>query len=302
MTVKVASSDISELRERTGAGLSDCKKALMEADNDLNKAAEILRQKGLAASAKKAGKVAAEGAVIAAISSDAKQGVLIELNSQTDFVARNEKFQSLLKEIVDLSLAGSFHSLDQLQNAKISTGDTVLNLISLKSAEIGEKLDLRRFVKFEAGANESLASYTHPIGSRIAVLVKLQSNPPKEAVGKDIAMHIAASQPAPEFLNRDAIPAEIFENEKRIELGKEDLKNKPPEIAEKIVTGRVEKVLLERVLLEQAFVKNPGQKIKDYLKDHGAAVIDFLRFNLGEGIERNTASFADEVAAQMKGS
>ncbi len=296
----ISSSDISELRERTGAGIVDCKKALIEAEGDLNKASEILRQKGLAAVAKKAGKVAAEGAVIAKVNAKASKGVLVELNSQTDFVAKNEKFQNLLSEIVDIALEQNINVLPELLEAKTKSGETVSNLVALKTAEIGEKLDLRRFQVFVAEGSQKIAQYTHPIGSKIAVLVKLDGST-AEQLGREIAMHIAAIQPAPEFLNRDEIPADVIENEKRIESGKEDLANKPKEIVEKIVTGRVEKALMERVLLEQPFIKDPGKKVKDYVAEQKASIVQFVRFNLGEGIEKAESNFAEEVAAQMKG-
>ncbi|MDX1921352.1 MAG: translation elongation factor Ts [Candidatus Caenarcaniphilales bacterium] len=296
--MSTTSSNISELRERTGAGIVDCKKALEEAGGDLTKATEILRQKGIASAANKSGKVAAEGAVKAQVSGDGKKGVLVELNSQTDFVAKNEKFQSLLNQIIEIALSSKVNTVDDLASLKTASGDTVANLIALKTAEIGEKLDLRRLSVIEASADEKIYEYTHPVGSRIAVLVKLTAN--NDQIGKDVAMHIAASQPAPEYLDRSEISEDIIENERRIELGKEDLANKPKEIAEKIVTGRVEKALMEKVLLEQPFVKNPSEKIKDYLQKNKLDVVKFVRFNLGEGIEKKESNFAEEVAAQTK--
>lgn len=293
----ITSAQISELRERTGAGIVDCKKALQESDGDITKATEILRQKGIASAAKKAGKVAAEGAVIAKI--EGNKGVVVELNSQTDFVAKNEKFQNLLNEIVQVALKSGVKNLNELKTQKVSSCESIEEFVALKSAEIGEKLDLRRFISFVAEGDQLIGSYTHPVGSRIAVLVKLSGK--QEQTAKDIAMHIAASIPSPEFISRDEIPAEVIENEKRIELGKEDLANKPKEIAEKIVVGRVDKALMEKVLLEQAYVKNPTQKIKDFLGAQNTQVLEFVRFNLGEGIEKQESNFADEVAAQMKG-
>jgi elongation factor Ts len=294
----ITSANIAELRERTGAGIVDCKKALQEAEGDLTRAAEILRQKGIASAAKKSGKVAAEGAVKAQISTDGKKGVLIELNSQTDFVAKNEKFQTLLQTLIDLALASKVNTIDDLSSLKAPSGETVSDLIAIKTAEIGEKLDLRRLVVLEASAEQAVYEYTHPVGSRIAVLALL--NKANEALGKDLVMHIAASQPAPEYLNRSEISPEVIENERRIELGKEDLANKPKDIAEKIVAGRVDKALMDKVLLEQPFVKNPSQKIKEYLEQNKAEVLKFVRFNLGEGVEKQESNFADEVAAQTK--
>ncbi len=294
----ISSSLISELRERTGAGLVDCKKALQESEADISKAIEILRQKGIASAAKKSGKVAAEGAVIAKIMPDGQKGIVIELNSQTDFVAKNEKFQDLLNEVADLGLSSEAKDLETLKTLKVKSGETVSDFIALKTAEIGEKLDLRRYSFYKAQSGELIGSYTHPVGSRIAVLVNLQTS--SEQLAKDIAMHIAAVQPAPEFLDRTEIPADTIENERRIELGKEDLANKPKEIAEKIVTGRVEKALMEKVLLEQPYIKNPSQKIKEFLTAENASILKFARFNLGEGIQKEEINFAEEVAAQMK--
>jgi elongation factor Ts len=295
----VTSSSISELRERTGAGIVDCKKALQEADGSLDKAVEILRQKGIASAAKKAGRVAAEGAVVAKVSQDGKTGVLLELNCQTDFVAKNDKFHALLNEILDLVLSSNAKTIDEVFSLKVQTGDLVKDHVALKSAEIGEKLDLRRIVKYNASTDQNIGFYTHPVGSKIAVLVL--TNKGDAQLGKDLAMHIAASQPAPEFVTRDEIPAEAIENEKRIELGKADLSNKPKDIAEKIVAGRVDKALMEKVLLEQPFIKNPSVKVKEQLAQSGASILSFARFNLGEGIEKQESNFAEEVAAQMKG-
>lgn len=297
--MSINSKDISDLRERTGAGIVDCKKALTESNGDLNKAMEILRQKGLASAAKKTGKVAAEGAVIARTKPDQKKGIILELNSQTDFVAKNQKFQDLLEEVIAIALNQNINTLNDLKAAKNDKGENLSDIISLKTAEIGEKLDLRRFEAYVAEASdESIAQYTHPVGSRIATLVKVKGG--DENFGREIAMHISAMQPAPEFLNRDAISEEVIENEKRIESGKADLANKPKDIVDKIVSGRVDKVLMEKVLLEQPFIKNPNQKIKEFALENKAEIIQFIRFNLGEGIEKNESNFAEEVAAQMK--
>ncbi len=296
--MSITVQDISELKARTNAGLSDCKKALMEANGDMEKAAQILRQKGLASIAKKAGKIAAEGAVITKINENNTKAAMFELNSQTDFVAKNEHFQNLLNQIADCALNSNIKTLDELKNAKLPNGETLNDLIALKTAQIGEKLDLRRAEFMFAQEGESLGQYTHPIGSKIAVILKLKGK--NEAIAKDIAMHIAAYHVQAEFLSKEEIPSEAFENEKQIEMQKEDLVGKPENIKEKIVSGRVEKILLEKVLLEQPSIKNPDKKIKDILKENNLELIEFKRFNLGEGIERKEVSFAEEVAAQMK--
>ena len=299
MNNKINVADISELRTRTGVGLSNCKKALIESGGDISKASELLRQKGLASTANKAGKIAAEGSVVAQISSNSKRGVLLELNSQTDFVAKNENFKGLLGQILEIACENKdINSLEELKEYKISTGETINDLISLKTAQIGEKLELRRLhITQIENDKQQIFEYTHPLGSKIAVL-GLGENIGE--IAKDLAMHIAAFQPQPEFLQREDIPEEKIATERRIEEGKEDLANKPAEIKEKIITGRVEKALMEKVLLEQPFVKDQSKKIKDLLKENNASILNFKRFNLGEGIDKKECNFADEVAAQMQ--
>ncbi|MDJ0625611.1 MAG: translation elongation factor Ts [Candidatus Caenarcaniphilales bacterium] len=291
----ITTASISDLREITGAGLIDCKKALQETEGDVQKAVELLRQKGIASASKKAGKIAAEGSVKAKVSNNGAKGVLVEVNCQTDFVAKNEKFQQLLDEIIDLALNTEIDDITKLKEQKISSGETIQDLIAIRTSEIGEKIDLRRVKLIKAAEGEFISEYTHPVGSKISVLVKIKGE--NEQVAKDIAMHVAATIPAPEYLDRNEIPEEVIENERRIELGKEDLANKPKEIAEKIVNGRVEKALMEKVLTEQSYIKNPSQKIKEYTKTENIEIIEFCRFNLGEGIEKKEENFAEEVAA-----
>ncbi len=292
----INASAIADLRARTGAGLSDCKKALIEAEGDMNKAIELLRQKGIASAANKSGRLAAEGATATFVNEHNSVGVMFELNSQTDFVAKNEKFLDLIKTIGQIALKNSPKSLEALKACKAPSGESIDELVQLKTAEIGEKLDLRRYILQEAN-NESckVYCYTHPIGSKISVLLTLQAQ--NESIAKDMAMHIAAVQPMPEYLDRSEIPATVIEQEKRIEAGKSDLAGKPPEIVDKIVTGRVDKILAERVLLEQGFIKEPSKKIKDYLTESKAELFCFARFNLGEGLEKKNEDFAEEVAA-----
>jgi len=300
MNSKVNTKDISELRSRSGAGVVDCKKALQEAQGDLEKASEILRQKGLASAVKKAGKIAAEGAVATCINDSGDKGIILELNCQTDFVSMNEKFKDLLEKIVSLAMQNTPSSLEELKKLKISDGAaTIEELIAEKTGEIGEKIDLRRFQLITAAEGERVFGYTHPIGSKVAVLCKIKGEKSSE-LGKDLTMHIAAVQPAPEFLKESDIAEEIFIEEKRIEMGKDDLANKPAEIKDKIIEGRVRKSVLQRVLLEQDFIKDGNKKIKDLLQENSCQIISFTRFDLGEGVERKQENFAEEVAAQTQ--
>jgi elongation factor Ts len=287
-----SAKDVANLREMTGAGMMDCKKALQETAGNMEEAAKYLRQKGIASAAKKASKVAAEGLIAARLSEDAVFGVILEINSQTDFVAKNENFQSFVSKIVELALRHRTRSLEELLSLN-SDAKSVADMALEQTAKTGEKIDIRRLEAVESSS--VVASYVHPVGSKIGVLVALEGEDASSGTAQDIAMHIAAANPAPEFITRDEIPAELIENEKAIEMGKEDLKNKPKEIAEKIVAGRVDKLLATKVLAEQPFVKDPAQKISQILGK--SKVTRFVRFNLGEGIEKKVDDFAAEVAA-----
>lgn len=284
--------DVANLREMTGAGMMDCKRALQENNGNMDEAAKYLRQKGIASAAKKASKVAAEGAVAARLSSDSKFGVIIEINSQTDFVAKNENFLNFVSQVAETALSSRSKSIEDLLASNIS-GKSVSDAAIEQTAKTGEKIDVRRLAFVESSG--VVSSYVHPVGSKIGVLVALEGEDADSQKAQDIAMHIAASNPAPEYISRDEIPAEVIENEKSIEMGKEDIKNKPVEIAEKIVAGRVDKLLATKVLNEQPFVKDPGLKISQVLGK--SKVVRFVRFNLGEGIEKKQDNFAEEVAA-----
>lgn len=297
--MKVNMADIKELRERTSAGLSDCKKALIEAEGNLEKATELLKQKGLASVAKKAGKIAAEGAVAAQVKDNT--GVILELNSQTDFVAKNDNFKELLNVLVETALSTGAGSLEELATQTVPSGETVSDYIAMKTSQIGEKLDLRRLQVIKASEGEKLFAYTHPIGSSVAVLGKLKTSADADVLGKDLAMHIAAVQPQAEYLSKDEIPAADMATEKEFQLGKEDLAGKPEQIKEKIVEGRVEKVMLSKVLLEQGFIKDPSKKVKELVSENNAELVEFVRFNLAEGIEKKEENFAEEVAAAQRG-
>lgn len=287
--------DVASLRAKTGAGMMDCKKALVENNGDMDASIAFLRQKGLAAAAKKADKVAAEGIVACAASSDNKAAAIVEVNAQTDFVAKNDQFKEFVNKVAEAALNNKTTKLDDLLATDLggtSVADTAVQL----TATIGEKIDVRR-VEFLEG--DAVSSYVHPVGFKVGVLVAVSGEGASTEKAADIAMHIAAANPAPEYVLRDEIPADVIKQETEIEMGKEDIAKKPPEIAEKIVKGRVDKLMAARVLIEQDFVKDPSKKISDYLEK--ASVSKFIRFNLGEGIEKKEDNFAEEVAAMSGG-
>ncbi len=288
--------DVAKLRAMTSAGMMDCKKALTETNGDMDEAVASLRKKGIASAAKKADKIAAEGVIASATSADNKSAAVIEVNSQTDFVAKNDQFQAFVKATAEAALANKTKTAEDLQNADIG-GISVKDKATELTAVIGEKIELRR-VEFLESNDGIIGSYVHPVGFKVGILVEITGEGTSTEKASDIAMHIAATQPQAEFVNRNEIPASEIEKEKDIEKSKDDLKGKPPEIIEKIVTGRVDKILGAKVLLEQPFVKNPDQKVQDYLEK--ATVTKFVRFNLGEGIEKKVDDFAAEVASMTK--
>jgi len=287
--------DVAKLREMTGAGMMDCKKALQQTEGNLEEAINFLRQKGIASAAKKAGNIAAEGLLGSAISADRKSAAIVEINSQTDFVAKNEQFQQFVKDVANTALTNKTTTIEALKKAKLATGKTVEEAALELTATIGEKVDVRRVGYLETSG--TIGNYVHPVGSKIGVIVAL-NNGANESHAADLAMHIAAINPAPEYINKTEIPAEIIAKEKEIESKKDDLAGKPAEIIDKIVGGRVDKLLATKVLLEQAFIKDQNQKVSAYL---GTAVVEaFIRLNLGEGIEKKQEDYAAEVAAAMK--
>lgn len=284
--------DVAKLREMTSAGMMDCKKALQESNGDMDEAVKYLRQKGIASAAKKAGNIAAEGVITAQVSADKKSAVIVEINSQTDFVAKNDEFQAFVKSVAQAAINNQTATVEELKKVNIG-GKTVEDGAIELTAKIGEKIDVRRVQLVKASGG--VYSYVHPVGSKIGVLVALSAA--DDAKGADIAMHIAAANPAPEFISREEIPATVIAQEKEIEANKDDLKGKPAEIVEKIVTGRVDKLLAAKVLLEQPFIKDSAQKVSAYLGN--VTVESFARFNLGEGIEKKQSDYAAEVAAMM---
>lgn len=248
--------------------MMDCKKALVESEGDFEKAFEWLRQKGIAQASKKASRAASEGLVVGKLSPDGKRAAIIELNCETDFVARNEQFQSFANRLAELALEHKSTTVESLFEQKHETS-TVKELLTEQVSTIGENLVLRRVDYVEVTGPGLIGLYIHSVGGKLGAVVALEANreaPIEELnpIARDIAMHIVSSKP--QFIDRSEVPAETIENERRIESGKEDLAKKPPEIREKIVTGRVDKIIGERVLVEQDFVKDPSKKIGQVLK------------------------------------
>jgi elongation factor Ts len=311
--MEITASLVKELREKTGAGMMDAKKALVEAGGDMEKAGEILRQKGIATAEKKSGRTAAEGQVASLISADRKTGVLVEVNCETDFVAKGDAFQAMVTEVAQQILGQSASDVPSLlaQQSAAMPGQTVQGYVTEKIAAIKENLNIRRFVRYEVAGNGAVHSYIHT-GGKVGVLVELKTgkadtanNETFKQLLKDIAMQIASA--APDFVTRADIDSAVIEEETRVEMGKEDLANKPEEIRRKIVDGRVTKILGQRCLIEQPFVKDPSQSVDDVIKARAAEVGDtalevvrFTRYALGEGIEKKETNFAEEVAAAAR--
>ena len=290
----VTAALVKELREKTGAGMMDCKKVLTETDGDLEKAAELLREKGITKAAKKSGRVAAEGMVEAYISEDGKVGAIVEVNSETDFVAKNEEFRKFVTDVAEQIVKNNPANVEELlaEPAIFEEGKTVKETLIEKIATIGENISIRRFARFET-SDGLIEKYIHGDG-KIAVLVNMTSG--SKELAKDICMQIAAARP--EFVNREQVPAERVEKEKEILKIQTMNEGKPEAIAEKIVLGRINKFYEEIFLVDQEFVKEPSKKVSEILKD--SKVIEFVRFETGEGIEKKEENFAEEVMKQLQ--
>jgi elongation factor Ts len=287
---------VNELRKATGAGLMDCKKALLETAGEHEKAIDYLRTKGLAAASKKAGRAATEGLVAALVAADGKSGVLLEVNSETDFVAKNDKFQAFVADVAAHILAAAPADVAALlqQPHHAIAGKTVQDVLTEAIAVIGENMQIRRFVRYETTG--FIGSYIHA-GGKIGVLVDLAGSTDLGALAKDVAMHCAAA--APQFVRREDVAADVLEREKDVYRAKARETGKPDNIIEKIIEGQVNKFYGEICLIEQVFVKDTDKTIQQVLKAAGAdvAVNRFERFVLGEGLEKKQSDFAAEVAA-----
>ncbi len=289
----VTAALVKELREKTGAGMMDCKKVLTETDGDLEKATELLRERGIAKAAKKSGRIAAEGVVEAYVSEDGKVGAVVEVNSETDFVAKNEEFKQFVMDVAKQIVKNNPKSVeDLLAEPSISVeGKTVNEVLIDKIAKIGENMTVRRFARFET-TNGLIEKYIHGDG-KIAVLVNMENG--NKELAKDICMQIAAARP--EYVSREQVPAERLEKEKEILKAQTMNEGKPEAIAEKIVMGRINKFYEEVCLVDQEFVKDSSMKVSQVLKD--AKVVEFARFEKGEGIEKKEENFAEEVMKQL---
>ena len=292
----VSASQVKDLREKTGAGMMDCKKVLTEADGDMEKAIELLRERGIAKAAKKSDRVAAEGLVAAYVSEDGKIGAVVEVNAETDFVASNAEFKSFVEDVAkQVALNNPSSVEDLLAETSISdSSKTVQEVLTNKIATIGENMSIRRFERFESTG--LVEKYIHGEG-KIGVLVDIENGTPDLA--KDICMQIAAAKP--EYLDRTSVPAERVEKEMEILKVQAMNEGKPAEIAEKMVQGRIGKFYGEICLVDQEFVKDSNMKVSELLKSKGATINRFARLEKGEGIEKKEENFAEEVAKQIKG-
>lgn len=287
----ISASLVKELREKTGAGMLDCKKALEANNADIEASIDWLREKGISKAAKKADRIAAEGT--AAILIDGNNAVIIEVNSETDFVAKNEEFQNLVKTILETIIKSDVSTLEEALELSTAEG-TINDLIISKTATIGEKLSLRRFNKVTKADNESFGEYIH-MGGKIAVLTLTENT--DEAVAKDVAMHAAAMRPS--FVSIEDVPAEVVEKEKVVLTEQAMNEGKPQEIAEKMVQGRIQKFYKEICLEEQSFVKDGDINVKTFAKNNGGSIKAMYRYEVGEGMEKREENFAEEVAKQM---
>ncbi|MGG3843130.1 translation elongation factor Ts [Anoxybacillus kestanbolensis] len=285
---------VKELREKTGAGMMDCKKALTETNGDMEKAIDWLREKGMAKAAKKADRIAAEGTTL--IEVDGNTAVILEVNSETDFVAKNEGFKTLVKELADHLLKHKPTTVEEALQQKMDNGATVEEHINAAIAKIGEKITLRRFAVVEKSDNAAFGAYLH-MGGRIGVLTVLEGTTNND-VAKDVAMHIAAINP--KYVSRDEVSADEIAREREVLKQQALNEGKPENIVEKMVEGRLGKFFEDICLLEQNFVKNPDVKVRQFVESNGATVKSFIRYEVGEGIEKRQDNFAEEVMSQVR--
>lgn len=291
----ITASLVKELREKTGAGMMDCKKVLTETDGDMEKAAELLRERGITKAAKKSDRIAAEGLVYCYLAEDKKLGVVLEVNAETDFVAKNEEFRKFVADTAKHIAVKNPATVDELleQKALVDETKTIKDILTDKIATIGENMTIRRFARYETAG--LIETYTHGDG-KIGVMVEFQQG--TSEVARDVCMQIAAARP--EYLNEKEVPAEVLNHEMEILKAQAINEGKPAEIAEKIVKGRIGKFYSEICLVDQAFVKNPDITIKELLKQNNAEAVRFVRFEKGEGLQKREENFAEEVAKQIK--
>ena len=285
---------VKELREKTGAGMMDCKKVLTETDGDMEKAAELLRERGIAKAAKKSGRIAAEGLVATFVSADKKVGSVVEVNAETDFVAKNEEFVNFVNDVAEIVATAAPADVEALLATTYKdAGKTVQEVLTEKIATIGENMSIRRFDRFESEG--LIESYIHGAG-KIAVLVDFAKG--ETELAKDVCMQIAAARP--EFFNRESVPQDRVAKEMEILKAQAMNEGKPAEIAEKMVQGRIGKFYSEICLLDQEFVKDPSVKVGELIKNKGSEMTRYARFEKGEGIEKKEENFAEEVMKQLQ--
>ena len=284
---------IKELRDISGAGMMDCKKALEENDNDIKKATEWLREKGIAKAAKKAGRIAAE--VLSTVITEGNKAVILEINCETDFVAKNEKFQNFVNEVARTILNSNAKTNEEALALPCEDG-TLNDAVTNMTATIGEKISFRRFTLLEKSDDQNFGAYIH-MGGKISVLTLLDGA--NEEVAKDVSMHAAAMRP--EYVKKEQVPEEQVEHEKKILTEQAIAEGKPANIAEKMVMGRINKFYKEICLEEQEFVKDNSVSVAKYVSNNGGQIVDVIRYEVGEGLEKRQENFAEEVAAQMNG-
>lgn len=284
---------IKELRDISGAGMMDCKKALEENDNDIKKATEWLRENGIAKAAKKAGRIAAEG--LSTVITEGNKAVILEINCETDFVAKNEKFQNFVNEVARTILNSNAKTNEEALTLPCEDG-TLSDAVTNMTATIGEKISFRRFTLLEKSDDQNFGAYIH-MGGKISVLTLLDGA--NEEVAKDVSMHAAAMRP--EYVKKEQVPEEQVEHEKKILTEQAIAEGKPANIAEKMVMGRINKFYKEICLEEQEFVKDNSVSVAKYVSNNGGKIVDVIRYEVGEGLEKRQENFAEEVAAQMNG-
>ncbi len=287
---------VKQLREKTGAGMMDCKKVLTETNGDEEKAIELLRERGIAKAAKKSDRIAAEGLVTTYVTADQKVGAVVEVNAETDFVAKNEEFRNFVADIAKQVAEKNPDTVEELlaQTSMVETDKTIQDVLTNKIATIGENMSIRRFERFES--NGLVESYIHGDG-KIGVLVEMENG--NTELAKDVCMQIAAARP--EYLDRDSVPADRVAHEMEILKAQAVNEGKPEAVAEKIVQGRINKFYGEICLVEQDFVKDPDQTLGKLVESKGAKIVRFARFEKGEGLQKREENFAEEVAKQING-
>ncbi|MDN6080605.1 MAG: translation elongation factor Ts [Leuconostoc sp.] len=288
----ITAAQVKELRDKTSVGMMDAKKALVEADGDLDKAIDLLREKGMAKAAKKGDRVAAEGMTAVAVKGN--RAAIIELNSETDFVAGNAEFNELLNAVANTIVEFAPADVEAALALEVEAGQTLNDKIIGTTQITGEKITLRRFSVVEKSDSENFGSYSHLAGSISALVVVDGAS---EEAAKDIAMHVAAI--APQFVSDDQVPADVIAKEKEVQLASEDLNGKPDNIKERMVEGRINKFLAEISLLDQPFVKNGDQTVAQFISSQNGSVKSFVRYQVGDGIEKQVTDLAEEVAKQL---